>query len=385
MTLKKDDQANAFDWFIDKLKKKNLPPLLTAESGDDSEVAEANISRKVMEERLQLLARLPSPLDLKLRGAMCYSPKPLPDKIKYICPVCHERTIYDCNKGSSRDEVDAINNIDYYRRLVKRLNDNGLDCKLDESSFCHKCGNEAKRNVFFLETKSAGVEKPYRAKLQSTNDLNLILEFITGENRHKGTFDEESPLKNYLPRISELLGIEVNPELKEDFRKICLAAVKQNGYALQYVPEKLKDREICLAALQNGGELEYIPEKLKDREMYLAALKQNGGELEYIPEKLKDREICLAAVKQNGYALQYVPGKLKDREICLAAVKQNGYALQYVPEKLKDREICLAAVKRNGYALQSVPEKLKDREICLAAVKQDPFAIKHVPEEFKTN
>ena len=36
----------------------------------------------------------------------------------------------------------------------------------------------------------------------------------------------------------------------------------------------------------------------------LAAVKQNGYTLQYVKEQTE--EICLAAVKRNGYALQYV-------------------------------------------------------------------------------
>ncbi len=111
-----------------------------------------------------------------------------------------------------------------------------------------------------------------------------------------------------------------------------------------------------------------------DGEICLAAVKESGWALEYVGEEMKkDREICLAAVQQIGYALEYVGEELtKDREICLSAVKKSGVALEYVCEELKkDREICLAAVRKNGEALKYVGEELtKDREICLAAVQQ---------------
>ena len=64
--------------------------------------------------------------------------------------------------------------------------------------------------------------------------------------------------------------------------------------------------------------------------MCLTAVKQNGYVLEYVKEQTD--EICLAAVKRNSGALDYVI-KQTD-EICLAAVKQDGYALQYVKNKI---------------------------------------------------
>ena len=73
-------------------------------------------------------------------------------------------------------------------------------------------------------------------------------------------------------------------------------------------------------------------EKLKvDKEVILAAVKQNGYALQYADEKLKaNKEVILAAVKQDGNTLQYADKKLKtNKEVVLAAVKQSGGALQY--------------------------------------------------------
>ena len=48
--------------------------------------------------------------------------------------------------------------------------------------------------------------------------------------------------------------------VKEQTQEICLAAVKQNGYALQYVKEQTPD--ICLAAVkQDGYALQFVKDK----------------------------------------------------------------------------------------------------------------------------
>ena len=87
-------------------------------------------------------------------------------------------------------------------------------------------------------------------------------------------------------------------------------------------------------------------EKLKvDKEVILAAVKQNGYALQYADEKLKaNKEVILAAVKQDGNTLQYADKKLKaNKEVVLAALKQEVSAHQYVDEKLKgDKDVVLA-------------------------------------------
>jgi hypothetical protein len=43
--------------------------------------------------------------------------------------------------------------------------------------------------------------------------------------------------------------------------------------------------------------------------------------LEFVPEKLKTPELCLAAVEKDGKAMKYLPEDLKTAEMCFEAVK----------------------------------------------------------------
>lgn len=110
-----------------------------------------------------------------------------------------------------------------------------------------------------------------------------------------------------------------------------------------------------------------LPRKknLKGKET-LEAVKQNGYALQYVKDQTE--EICLEAVKQNGYALQYVNEQTE--EICLEAVKKNGCALEYVKDQTE--EICLEAVKQNGCALEYVNEDIfhKDKIKVIANGKE---------------
>ena len=85
-----------------------------------------------------------------------------------------------------------------------------------------------------------------------------------------------------------------------------------------------------------------------DREVVLQAVRQNGKALQYASEELKnDREVVLQAITQNGKALQYASPELQDdEEVVLQAVAQNGEALQYAsPEKQFFRPAQVPVVK----------------------------------------
>ena len=76
----------------------------------------------------------------------------------------------------------------------------------------------------------------------------------------------------------------------------------------------------------------------KQLEIIMEAVKQDGLALRYASEQLKnDREFVMEEVKQNWWALYYASKQLKnDREIVMEAVKQNGLALRGASEQLKN-------------------------------------------------
>jgi hypothetical protein len=58
-----------------------------------------------------------------------------------------------------------------------------------------------------------------------------------------------------------------------------------------------------------------LPSSIKNK-MYsigLDAVKQNGSALYFVPEGLRDYNMCITAVKQNSDALRNVPPELQSR------------------------------------------------------------------------
>ena len=81
----------------------------------------------------------------------------------------------------------------------------------------------------------------------------------------------------------------------------------------------------------------------------IAAVKQNGRALEFASEELRaDKEVVLAAVQQDGQALWGASEELRgNRQVVLAAVQQDGSAHEYASAELQgDIEVVLAAVKQ---------------------------------------
>ncbi len=142
--------------------------------------------------------------------------------------------------------------------------------------------------------------------------------------------------------------------------------IKENPFAIDIVPPRHLTRELCLVCIENGGRLEDIPTRLRDEEICFAAVKKDGWALEYVPENIINYEICHEAVKDESFALQFVPEQFLTPEICRMAVEESGNALRFVPEEMRTYDICEVAGKNWQsdweYFLKYVPYEMLDEE-----------------------
>lgn len=88
-----------------------------------------------------------------------------------------------------------------------------------------------------------------------------------------------------------------------------------------------------------------VPDEFLTYDIYLAAIKQDGYLIEYVLDKnleleknlnLVDDNMYLEAVKATGYALRYIPKERRTWAICKAAVESYYKAFEYVPKTIQD-------------------------------------------------
>ncbi len=162
---------------------------------------------------------------------------------------------------------------------------------------------------------------------------------------------------------------------------LCLAAVLEDGLALQFVPEAFRTAEICLEGVRRRGwMLEHVPEDLKTYETCMVAVKEDGLALKYVPEALRTPELSLAAVKANGLAIEFVPGHL------LAPSPDGAGSFGVSQPERHALEMCWNAVDNFDGALEFVPEGLKTLEMCARAYSQRQAwddCWKDIPERFR--
>mmetsp|Transcript_66071 Transcript_66071/g.123239 ORF Transcript_66071/g.123239 Transcript_66071/m.123239 type:complete len:207 (+) Transcript_66071:61-681(+) len=131
-------------------------------------------------------------------------------------------------------------------------------------------------------------------------------------------------------------------------------------------PERIDD------GVHNLLHLQFEPEVLQtDHQRAVAAVSQNGYALEHVGEELKgDRTVVLAAVKQTGFALQHASEEMRgNREIVEAAVSQNRSALRYASSALLLDKAFAVEARQDFYFFKI--ETLAGGECCVCLSAQD--------------
>jgi hypothetical protein len=197
---------------------KSLPeikprPAITSSlaAGDPDLVTTRNLkplTRQEIRGLLERLAERPAPSGLSL-GAKCYEVAAPPERAEYLCPTCGERTLYTVSaKKGSPDRTPRF--VEYEltecRRLVKSLKGAGMT--LDEKEFCRKCspGHDSPALVLVIAYK--GEDKPQRTRGVKAEDLRMIQEFLNDQDRHQGEMGRQTPLKDSIGHLRELLGVK---------------------------------------------------------------------------------------------------------------------------------------------------------------------------------
>jgi predicted RNA-binding Zn-ribbon protein involved in translation (DUF1610 family) len=159
------------------------------------------LSRVDIQKKLQKLGDAPVPKDLKA-GATCYKPAAPPQHAQYICPTCGEKTLYT-NALARTVEWD----IGDARRHLTRLQ--GLaasSISLDESPFCKHCSPDVTDPKLMLRIVY-DTGQPHTAVGVTPADLQLLEEFLSNKIIHDSGQLGETPLRDRIPRIQELLGV----------------------------------------------------------------------------------------------------------------------------------------------------------------------------------
>jgi predicted small secreted protein len=165
-------------------------------------------SIKDIKKKLKKLAESEPPKELAF-GAMCYEMVAPPKTANYVCPVCQQKTLYKLEDNDGDYQVIELVRweIATCREEMKKVE--GINIKLDESQFCKNCSPDVKKPQLCLEINITNGGKTHKVYKFSYLDIRLIGEFLNGELKHTGSNDGETPMKDYMKRLQELLGVKL--------------------------------------------------------------------------------------------------------------------------------------------------------------------------------
>lgn len=160
-----------------------------------------DLSRADIDAKLKELADKPAPTKLA-PGAMCYDMVMPPRRIDYVCPACGTKAILQNEDAGVKSEW-ILPKVEFYRNQALELQKLGLNIRLDESSLCPKCSGKTNPSPTLNWIIKIGNEE--RKIELKDEDASILKAFIKGQDRLH-TQVQETPLKNHITRLGELLG-----------------------------------------------------------------------------------------------------------------------------------------------------------------------------------
>lgn len=151
------------------------------------------------ESQLQKVAETPAPKNLEF-GAMCYEIAFYEQNV-YNCPVCLQKTIYD---KSDQQLMSTLTLLPEYLDKASDIYNLRIPIKLVTTGLCSHCSPDGPRE---LQWEVMNGEQQVMTPFEPF-DLYILKAFAEKKLVVKDMTDEETPLKNYLPRLRQLLGLE---------------------------------------------------------------------------------------------------------------------------------------------------------------------------------
>jgi len=233
--------------------RERLSRLLGREVTAEEAAFGAEGTRASVRERLRELATAPAPTDLFM-GAMCYKPGARPQSAEYVCPRCGEKTVYTTEQATV-----VLWELPAMRRLVTQVPN--LTVTLDESEFCRHCSPNTTDPRTAIVVRFTGDWTGHVTEGVSTDDLELLKDFMSGSDKHIGSQGRQTPLKDHLDRLEQLLGEQ--PTAGALSREQIAARLRE--LAASPSPTELAMGAMCYGPPGPIGSADYVCPKCGDR------------------------------------------------------------------------------------------------------------------------
>jgi len=159
------------------------------------------LTREQLDKMLEETAKRPVTSELSL-GALCYEMAAPPERIEYHCPLCKTKTLH-----AKWENVGSVQKVNRLRQQMKRIKELKLDAMLDETDLCNQCRRDKATDTMDFYILVTIDKRLVRTKI-GYYDLSQIIAFLEKKDVWKADNDATYPLKDELPRIRTILGMD---------------------------------------------------------------------------------------------------------------------------------------------------------------------------------
>ena len=147
--------------------------------------------------------------------------------------------------------------------------------------------------------------------------------------------------------------------------------------------------EVLLELLKNrksGTFSAKIPAEKWNKDLAMAVAK-NSNALEIIPKKYMDYDVCINFIRQNGAYISEIPHDILTEELCLEAMRSNCYAaFNKIPEGFKTESFFRTVVREDCYRAGQIPEQYLTEEDIVRGIPKGLYRdCNLIPVAFRTD
>lgn len=167
---------------------------------------------------------------------------------------------------------------------------------------------------------------------------------------------------------------------------ISQAAVQHSIANFPFVPLEQQTPALCRDAISyKPAFLQYVAPSLCNYSLCVLAVSQDGLALQYVPDSLRE-QVWDEALFNNGLAIRYIPIAQVTREIALLAVSTNSEAYFFLPPVFQTKEVLILAMRRNPFIYKRLSKTNREIvDVALLALSADPQAAAFLPETLAAN
>ncbi|MBN9298146.1 MAG: polymer-forming cytoskeletal protein [Filimonas sp.] len=187
------------------------------------------------------------------------------------------------------------------------------------------------------------VEDHYTSFAERNNSL-FYYNSHTGDHPAENELEEdEGTGEDIIPGV---LRAHLSSSLTQDYEELKrdLAA---GEWVLTGQTKTIRDAAYWKKKVQvNYRDLGRVPDEYKTRALCMEALGQTFYALEYFPDAFIDEQLCAQVVEKDGFALRVIPEAFITKELCEVAA-QKGTLIQFIPERFLSEELIITALKNS--------------------------------------